>query len=270
MPWRVLWPCWVEEPLEERKKASMQSKAVQAGASDLNGQERERVIRKIKRCLALGESSNANEAEMALRQAQNMMRAYRLSEADIHAEAVDCNIRETGLKRMSDWQRSLANAAASAFGCKLLIRHVPGWPFSFEFVGVMPAAELAAYAYDSLLMQVKKARKQFQAERLASRRAADEFCVAWVHAVSLQVRQFARDNPVSSTQSNALVLVEQQESAAIDAWIQNRYGEVGKSKQNKRDFSSAAAVQAGLLAGAKAQLHQAVHSRDGQWLLAGA
>ena len=87
--------------------------------------------------------------------------------------------------------------------------------------------------------------------------------------MSLQVRQFARDNPVSGTQSSAIVLVEQQESAAIAAWIQNRYGEVGKSKLNKRDFSSAAAVNAGLLAGAKAQLHQAVHSRDGQQLLTG-
>lgn len=247
----------------------MQSKAVQAGASDLKGQERERVIRKIKRCLALGESSNRNEAEMALRQAQNMMRAYRLSEADVHATAVGFDVRETGLKRMSDWQRSLANAAASAFGCKLLIRHFPGWPYAFEFIGVMPAAELAAYAYDSLLVQVKKARKQFQAQHLASRRAADDFCMAWVHAVSQQVRQFARDNPLSGTQANALVLVEQQESAAIDAWIQNRHGEVQTSKLNKRNFSSAAAVNAGLLAGAKAQLHQAVHSRDGQQLLTG-
>ena len=34
------------------------SVAVEAGGQGLDGSERERVIRKIKRCLALGESSN--------------------------------------------------------------------------------------------------------------------------------------------------------------------------------------------------------------------
>lgn len=52
------------------------SVAVEAGGQGLDGSERERVIRKIKRCLALGESSNPNEAEMAMRQAQALMRTY--------------------------------------------------------------------------------------------------------------------------------------------------------------------------------------------------
>lgn len=103
-----------------------QSIASEAGAPDLNGSMRERIIRKIKRCLALGKSSNPNEADMAMRQAQTMMRVYRLTEADIHAESVDCETRDTGLIRMADWQRGLANTAAQAFGCKLLMSHRTG------------------------------------------------------------------------------------------------------------------------------------------------
>ena len=87
------------------------SVAVEAGGQGLDGSERERVIRKIKRCLALGESSNPNEAEMAMRQAQALMRTYRLSEADLDADAVNSEQRDTGLVRLSEWQRMLAFSA---------------------------------------------------------------------------------------------------------------------------------------------------------------
>ena len=49
----------------------------------------ERVIRKIKRCLALSKSSNENEAATAMRQAQALMREYRLTELDVRLSDVD-------------------------------------------------------------------------------------------------------------------------------------------------------------------------------------
>ena len=48
----------------------------------------ERVIRKIKRCLALSKSSNENEAATAMRQAQALMREYRLTEMEVHLSDV--------------------------------------------------------------------------------------------------------------------------------------------------------------------------------------
>ena len=48
----------------------------------------ERVIRKIKRCLALSASSNETEAATAMRQAQALMREYRLTELDVQLS--DC------------------------------------------------------------------------------------------------------------------------------------------------------------------------------------
>ena len=43
----------------------------------------ERVIRKIKHCLALAQSANENEAATALRQAQALMREHRLTDMDV-------------------------------------------------------------------------------------------------------------------------------------------------------------------------------------------
>lgn len=246
-----------------------QSIAVESGGSDLAGSERERIIRKIKRCLALGESANQNEAEMAMRQAQAMMRSYRLSEADIHAESVACTELCTGLIRMSDWQRGLGNATAQAFNCKMLMRHCTGRPVKFMFIGVMPAAELAAYAYDSLLVQVKAARKKFQEQNGATRRAADDFCLAWVYSVKTKVVKFAQEFPVQTTQANALVLVEKQEHAAIDAWIARQDGEVKTRKPAKRDDYDTTAIQLGRQAGEQAVINQGVPSagRNAQLML---
>jgi len=48
----------------------------------------ERIIRKIKRCLALSQSSNENEAATAMRQAQSLMYEYRLTEMDVRLSEV--------------------------------------------------------------------------------------------------------------------------------------------------------------------------------------
>jgi hypothetical protein len=245
-----------------------QSVAFEKSAQELEGSERERVIRKIKRCLALGESSNQNEADMAMRQAQAMMRSYRLTEADVHANSVGCDERNTGLIRMADWQRGLANAAAKAFGCKMLMRRYMGGPVTFMFIGVMPAAELAAYAYDSLLGQIKAARKRFSDEHKATRRMADDFCLAWVYAVESKVVKFAQNNPVHGAQANALILVEQQEQSAINAWIARQHGEVKDRKQATREDYNMTAIKMGIKAGELANINQAVGAHGDTLVLA--
>lgn len=236
----------------------VQSVAVDAAEGPIEGSERERIIRKIKRCLALGESSNSNEAEMALRQAQSLMRQHRLTEADIHADAVSCEKRDTGLVRMADWQRSLANTAAQAFGCRMLMEHKVGGPMTFLFVGVRPASDLAAYAYDALLAQVKLARKHFQKRHKSGRREADDFCLAWVLAVKEKVQKFAKDNPLDARKTYALVVVEQREQVAINTWIANQYKDVGTRNQKKKESYSPLAMTMGYRAGQDAQINQAV------------
>ena len=235
------------------------SVAVEEGGQGLDGSERERVIRKIKRCLALGESSNPNEAEMAMRQAQALMRTYRLSEADLDADAVNSEQRDTGLVRLSEWQRMLASAAAKAFGCRLLMSHVRGGPVQFSFVGMMPAAELAAYAYDALLVQIKAARKALQAKYKVTRKQSDDFCHGWVYAVLAKIDKFSEDNTISASQEHALMVIEQKESAAIDAWIASRHGDIGTRAQAKREFDKRAACH-GFQMGQNAKIHQPVAS----------
>ncbi|WP_304672555.1 DUF2786 domain-containing protein [Neisseria bergeri] len=50
--------------------------------------DKQKVLEKIKRCLALGESANEHEVAQAIRQAQILMKKYGISEMDVELSAV--------------------------------------------------------------------------------------------------------------------------------------------------------------------------------------
>lgn len=239
----------------------MASEAMEQGQGADQLQERERVIRKIKRCLALGQSSNPNEAETALRQAQAMMDKYRLSEVDVALSEVGETTVNAGTTRMADWHRGLASVSAKAFRCRVILRRRVGTEVGLTFVGVMPAAELAAYAYDSLYAQLMLAKERYRKERPGSGRAAvNDFCMAWVLAVNEKIKAFSQANATEVGTENALIVIQQKESQAIDLWIKHSLGKVRASKIKGRAMDQHAAAM-GDAAGSKARLNTAMHGR---------
>ncbi len=70
----------------------------------------ERIIRQIKRCLALSKSSNETEAATAMRQAQALMREYRLTEIDVRLSDVgEVESDSSRAKRRPTWARDLGS-----------------------------------------------------------------------------------------------------------------------------------------------------------------
>jgi hypothetical protein len=229
------------------------------GGDQLQESERERVIRKIRRCLALGNSSNANEAETALRQARAMMDKYRLSEVDVALAEVGGYVLSVGKSRMQGWEKVLAKTAAEAFRCRVII--CPGRALRLLFVGVMPAAELSAYAYDSLHAQLMLAKARYQRARPGVTRVAiNDFCMAWVVAVGNKITEFAEANAGEADTQNALVVIQQKESRAISLWIEQKLGETKQETVKGRAMDADAAAM-GRAAGSKAQLNNAIHGR---------
>lgn len=235
-------------------------------ASKLQGSERERVIRKIKRCLALGESSNLNEAQMALRQAQALMQQYRLSEADVQSDSVDWVGRNTRIKNAPGWHRNLAAVSAMAFGCVLMAikSRFQLSPVEFSFIGVAPGCELAAYAYDALLAQCKADRTKFLKNCKAptasrAKSLADDFCTGWVSQVHAKLDQFASDNTTSAS-SNALMVIAERDKDAINAWLKANHGDVPEAKRRKKKNVDAIALLRGRIAGDKAEIRQGLGS----------
>ncbi len=191
--------------------------------------DREKVLKKIKKCLALAGSSNPNEAAISLRQARAMMEEFGVGEDELLAiEAHECCAKTMASRRVPAWESQLANLVETAFGVRALfalgavmrrygrtVRSRGAW----RFVGCGNAPEIAQYTFEVLLRQLRKARKSYIETHLAcygrgeQSRRGDSFATAWLIEVRKRVEEFAQS-------------VRQQR--AIEAYIATRYPQLAK------------------------------------------
>lgn len=186
----------------------------------------ERVIRKIKRCLALSKSSNENEAATAMRQAQALMREYRLTELDVRLSDVDeVQSEKSRANRRPTWDRHLSGIVARVFGCRpLSYKH---WCESSGrmveralFVGVMPAPQIAMYAYETLLTKLTQARRDYVASvRSGKRRSAYS---PRQPAITSQSRGFQWCTARSMSWCRRAKKIQPSSSALVDATLCRR------------------------------------------------
>ena len=81
----------------------------------------DKILRKIKRCLALARSNNPNEAATALRQAQALMAKYGVTHEDVAISDVESSIAQAcSGKTPPTYIAMLANMVAGAFGVEVI------------------------------------------------------------------------------------------------------------------------------------------------------
>ncbi|SCC13003.1 MULTISPECIES: DUF2786 domain-containing protein [Snodgrassella] len=163
---------------------------------------KEQAIEKIKKCLRLAKSANENEAAQAFKHAQALMREFGVTDIDVEMS----EIIETSVKipvAIPKWQFVLFEICKDAFGVDGYIYRSLGAGTGnqmahFRFYGMSPKPELAAYAYEVLLRQLRAARREYIATKLKRVKLAknktyraDEFCLGWVSTVYLKVEKFA-------------------------------------------------------------------------------
>ena len=180
--------------------------------------DREKILDKIKKCLALSASSNEHEAAAALRQARKLMEAHGISDLEMQAAGA-CEYRQRAGAQVSpsNWEAGLASRIADVFGCRVifspavfLMRPRANW----VYIGCGASPELAGYAFEVLHRQCKRAREQHIKARLkrckqaTKTRRADLFCDGWVLAVAGKIDAFAGNDA---------------QSEAIDAYVATKF-----------------------------------------------
>lgn len=153
--------------------------------------DKDKLLEKIKKCLALSQSANQHEAALALKQAQALMASAGIDESEIRlSEIKQHDINEKLAKNLSWWHWSLAHTTAQTFGCN----YYQVYPY-IRFIGLKNRAELSAYAFSVLLRQIKSARRNYL-KNLCEKRPkhrqflADQFCTGWVTGVSSVLKAF--------------------------------------------------------------------------------
>lgn len=227
---------------------------------------REKIIDKIKKCMALAKSSNEHEAAAALRQAQKLMQAHGISDLDMSAaEATEARAKAGATQRPSGWETYLAGHVADAFGCKLMF--TSSWARGeWAFIGTGASPEVAEYAFKVLLRQGKSARAEYINTKLkrckpgTKTRRADLFSEGWVTSVASLVERFSA--PESS-------------ESAIDAYMAIKYPSTTSLKTSDRNAERKLRDHewrdrgAGYQAGQDAQLNRGIGGAAAQPLLEG-
>lgn len=190
--------------------------------------ERDKIIGKIKKCLALSASSNEHEAATALRQARKLMEAHDVSDLDIlAAEAAERRTQAGAGLKPSNWEAMLAGKVGIAFGCKVVFSpSFFGKPGQWVFIGCGAAPEVADYAFTVLLRQVKRAREAHIKSRLkrcktaTKTRRADLFCEGWIQ---------------SAVGARSAFVGSEKQSAAIEAYMADRFSSLATLKSTDRN-----------------------------------
>lgn len=228
--------------------------------------DRERIIEKIAKCMALSKSDNVNEAASALRQAQKLMEIHGISEKDITLT----NIKELkfrvqkSLKRPPHWLTALGSVCAEAFSCEMYFSKE--WEDgdiyrTFTFVGYKDFPELAKYCFDVLLRQLIDIANQY---RKALIKEGDKcgliklnsFRLGWALEVGKKVKALrAEDNQdqlEDKSISNTIVLVKN----TVSLYMEEKHPNI-KIFKSKVETDTVAYMH-GMIKGSQANLNVAM------------
>lgn len=153
--------------------------------------DNKKLLSKIRKLMALGNSPNPNEAASAIKRAHDLMREYGLSMKDVAlSEVVERDSKKLRCKQCQEYEVFLAETIAIRFEVEFLVSRYGG-NTHFCFVGIERMAEVATYAFDVLLSKLNKARRGFIELYLSHKRMsrarktglADQYARGWVIGV---------------------------------------------------------------------------------------
>ena len=218
--------------------------------------DKKKVLDKIKKCLALGQSANEHEAAQALKQAQALMEKYEVNAVDIALSQVSEQKADRKMAfKLANWQWRVANMIADVFGCQSYQRGK-----TMMFYGIGNRAEISAYAFDVVYRQISADRRKFlktcRARKPAHRTyLADQFCDGWIMGAWEKVRKFEMSD---------------EEKAIMDGYKKKEHPDMAEART--RDAKSSIlqgstmeyeALAQGMESGKQVQLHHAMNGTDG-------
>ncbi len=215
-----------------------------------------RILDKIKKLMALANSSNPHEAANALRKAQALMSQHQLTQLDVELSAIGEQSAKMANKSLKQpkWSVMLTSLICQAFGVEAYTSHSL-FGCSMNFIGRTDLVEVAAYCYTVLSRQLVKARKEYQADlnkrlKQSTKTArADLFCEGWVYGVYQQVHKLSMDPKEKE-------LIQQFKAVHLKNL---ESGQIRDAKGTSRDSS---AMSDGYRVGRSVQLNTGVNGQE--------
>ena len=215
------------------------------------------IIEKIKKLLALANSSNEFEAALAAAHAQRLLSAHNLAMADIegsHKPDKADKIEIEATKTLPKWFRHLSAGVSNAFDCQVIHQPSKG---TMSFIGVGADAHIAAYTFTYLVRTVKKLcstyMKSHVSHRITGRNREllrQSYYLGLVTTINDRLREQKVCTPVTP---GALVPVK-------EALIRQTMNEIGnlRTVHSRRSYVHSGAYLKGQNDGSKVSIHKGV------------
>lgn len=163
----------------------------------------QKILDKIKKCLALSTSPEPGEAANALRQAQKLMEMHGVSELHLKlADVGEVHVKSTAsVSKPKPYEVILVNTVAKAFGCVAMVAASNSYATdvfaTFTLIGLKSQVQIAEYTLTVVLRKHMKAQAEFVRSlpdigRAAKIREADGFSRGWADTISKTVQAFAQ------------------------------------------------------------------------------
>lgn len=225
--------------------------------------QRQKILDRINKCLKLSKSSEPHEAAAAMRQAQKLMEAHSVSDAEILGVEVKSVlvISPSPYRRKVPLHHSKLTAiVARAFGVQVIIESalVKGRSrLAYRYFGIGGKADLAAYAHEVIFRQLWASWNAYRKDRPwvnNERGARMGYWVGWLDEVRGKIDAFAGNK---------------EEYDLVRLAINTKYGGA-LAKSNRNDMKLNGTTHgAGRAAAADFSIHRPMNGAKGKQLRIG-
>lgn len=215
------------------------------------------IIEKIKKLLALANSSNEHEAALAASHAQRLLSEHNLAMADIEssvkpdkADTVEAQVSKT----LPKWVRHLSAGVSTAFDCRSV--HYPSTG-KLTFIGVGADVQIAAYTFAYLNRTIRRLCSSYMKNQvsptLANRHRElmrQSYYLGAVSTVTTRLKVQKMQTPITSS---ALVPVK-------EGLIKRAMDEIGPTRtvRSRRSYINADAYTKGQDDGRLVGIHKGI------------
>lgn len=127
--------------------------------------DKNKIIEKIAKLMAMGNSTNPNEAAIALARAQKLMQEYQLTTDDVQLQSINEDTQDIPSIFRSRWLYSLlCNSISSAFGIECVFISNRSVVNKVTFIGPQERVAGAGYAFTILSRQANFVKREFNKE----------------------------------------------------------------------------------------------------------
>ena len=229
----------------------------------------QKIIDKLQKLLALSASDNENEAALAMKKAEELMREHNLSVADVALDGSGAHVGSAevcGLTKTSQtWEISLGSSIAKTFnGRAIRSRNSNGWHFTF--VAGQTDLIIITDLFERLRQTIKRMSQMYvnsvrDFTNVHGKSLHNSYRMGIVHTIHKRLESLKQNTAPTNTRNEfgmtgtALMVIKDK---AVDQRVNRIFPRI-KSINTKTSISDGQAYQQGKTDGSNISLHRSVN-----------